>query len=111
MITFRILGSVKVDETGVGLPGLFVKAFDKDILFDDFLGSTHTKKNGYFEIICEPDGFRDFFEVKPDIYLKIYTADKGKLLFTTERSVRWQAGRLQKFDVRIPRNLLGRLVH
>jgi hypothetical protein len=110
MITFRIRGTVTVAETGVGLPGLFVKAYDKDLLFDDLLGSTYTKEDGRFEIISDADDFRDFFEVKPDIYLKIYSPDAETLLFSTEKAVRWQAGRLEEFDVRIPRDSLGGLV-
>lgn len=110
MITFKIRGTVKVAETGFGLSGLFVKAYDKDLLFDDLLGSTYTKEGGYFEIITEPEDFRDFFEVKPDIYLKVFSPDAETLLYTTEKAVRWQASRLETFDVRIPRDSLGGLV-
>jgi len=109
MITFKIRGKVRVAETGVGLSGLFIKAYDKDILFDDLLGSTYTKEDGRFEIVSEPEDFRDFFEVKPDIYLKIFSPDAETLFFSTEKGVRWQAGRLEEFDVRIPRDRLGGL--
>jgi len=110
MITLKIRGSVRVSETGVGVSGLFVKAYDKDLLFDDLLGSAYTREDGRFEIVSEPEDFRDFFELKPDIYLKILSPDAEKLLYTTEKAVRWQAGRLEEFDVRISRGRLGALV-
>ena len=107
MITFRITGTVKVAETGVGLPGLFVKAYDKDILFDDLLGSAITGAGGRFEIVSEMRDFRDFFDVKPDIYLKVYTRDGVKEIHTTKKGVRWNAGRVEDFEVLIPRKELG----
>jgi hypothetical protein len=51
MSTFRIRGTVKAAETGVGLSGLFVKAYDKGNLFDDLLGSTYTREGGHFELM------------------------------------------------------------
>lgn len=107
MITFRITGSVKVEETGVGLPGLFVKAYDKDLLFDDLLGSTFTGPDGRFEIISEMRDFREFFDVKPDIYLRIYDRSCRGLIHSTEKAIRWSAGRVERFDVLIPRKELG----
>jgi hypothetical protein len=109
MITFRIFGTVKEAESGIGLAGLFVKAYDKDLLFDDLLGSAYTKEGGRFEIVTEAEDFRDFFERKPDIYLKILTPDASKLLHSTADAVRWEAGRIEHFDVRIPRRKLGKL--
>lgn len=109
MITFRVLGVVKEAESGIGLPGLFVKAYDKDLLFDDLLGSAYTKEGGQFEIVSEADDFRDFFERKPDIYLKVFAPDAEKLLHSTEDAVRWEAGRIERFEVSIPRTKLGKL--
>jgi len=80
MITFRIRGTLTEAETGSPLAGFFVKAYDKDLLFDDLLGSTHAKENGSFEIITEAEDFRDFFEVRPDIYIKIFSPDAEKLI-------------------------------
>lgn len=108
MITFRITGTVKVAETKVGLPGLFVKAYDKDILFDDLLGSAITGEGGRFEIISEMKDFREFFDAKPDIYLKVFTRDGKKELHATEKGIRWNAGRVEDFEVFIPLKELGK---
>jgi dienelactone hydrolase len=102
-------GTVREAETGIGLVGLFVKAYDKDLLFDDLLGSTYTKEGGRFEIISTPKDFRDLFEVKPDIYFKVFAPDSETLLYSTEKAVRWAAGRIEEFDVLIPRDCLGDL--
>ena len=53
MITFRIRGFLREKETGVPLSGLFVKAYDKDLLFDDLLGSAISDARGHFEIVTE----------------------------------------------------------
>ena len=107
MITFTITGTVKVEETGIGLPGLFIKAYDKDILFDDLLGSAITGEGGRFEIVSEMKDFREFFDVRPDIYLKVYTRDGKEEIYSTKSGVRWNAGEFEEFDVRIPLEVLG----
>ncbi len=109
MITFRIIGVIKEAESGIGLTGLFVKAYDKDLLFDDLLGTTYTKEGGRFEIVTEAEDFRDFFDKKPDIYLKVFAPDAKQLLHSTKDAVRWEAGRIEEFKVLIPREKLGKL--
>ena len=39
----RVVGTVLEEESGRPLEGLVVRAYDKDILFDDRLGSVSTK--------------------------------------------------------------------
>lgn len=107
MLRFFIQGLVREAETGIPLPGLFVKAYDKDLLFDDLLGSAFTGVGGSFEIVTEASDFRDLFERKPDLYLRIYAPDRETLLFSTKDAVRWNAGRYERFDVAIPRDRLG----
>lgn len=107
MITFKIHGYVREAETGIGVSGLLVKAYDKDLLFDNLLGSAISGPAGEFEIVSELRDFRDFFDVKPDIYVRVLTHDGKKELFSTKEGVRWQAGRVEEFDIRIPREHLG----
>ena len=110
MIIFKIRGRVREEETGIGLPGLFVKAYDADLLYDDLMGSTYTAADGSFEIVSELRDFRDFFETRPDIYLRIFAPDAKTEIYTTEDAVRWDAGRIEEFDVMIPREALGELI-
>lgn len=107
MVTFRIDGVLLVAETRVPLPGLFVKAFDKDLLFDDVLGSATTDAQGRFSIVTELRDFREFFESRPDIYLKVYDRVGGKLLHSSEDATRWNAGRVEFFEVLLPGSVVG----
>jgi hypothetical protein len=99
---FKIFGKVVEKETGEGIPNLTVKAFDKDLLFDDLLGAVTTDKNGNFEIIYDKEDFQKlFFDKKPDLYLKINTPE-GELIHITEDKVRYKADRTEEFTVLIP---------
>jgi hypothetical protein len=107
MLTFKIRGSVREDETGAVLSGFWAKAYDKDLVFDDLLGAVSTDMHGDFEILAAPDDFREFFEKRPDLYLKVFAPDRETLVYTSEHAVRCRAGRLETFDIRIPRKDLG----
>lgn len=101
MIIFKIKGVVKERETGAPLAGLFIKAYDKDLLFDDLLGSAVSDHLGRFEIVSELADFREFFEKRPDIYFKVYRGDRGAPIHTTETAVRWNTGKLSEFEILI----------
>lgn len=69
------------------------------LFFDDRLGSVITGKDGEFEIVYDREHFQQlFFDRKPDIYLRIRKAD-GRVVHTTEDSVRYEAGRTEFFVV------------
>ncbi|HWX75041.1 MAG TPA: hypothetical protein VNZ05_07035 [Solirubrobacteraceae bacterium] len=102
----RVVGSVVEDESGRPLEGLLVRAFDKDLIFDDRLGETRTNASGQFELSYTESQFRDFNETQPDLYLRIFDASGKRLLHTTEREVR-QAEVLERYEIRIPRAKLG----
>jgi hypothetical protein len=88
-LEFRVAGTIEEQETGRPLPGLVVHAYDKDLLFDDYLGRAVTDNDGRFSIEFNEDMFRDFSELEPDLYLKIYDATGSRLLHKTptERNV------------------------
>jgi hypothetical protein len=98
---FRIFGIVRRTDTGEGVSGLKVKALDKDLFFDDRLGSTITDEEGRFEIRYDAADFRDFFERHPDIYLRVIDA-KGTELYTTEDRVRYAADDTEEFHIYLP---------
>jgi hypothetical protein len=98
---FRIFGVVRRQGKKKGIPHLRVQALDKDLFFDDRLGSATTDGDGRFEIRYAESDFRDFFDLRPDIYLKITDAD-GAALFTTEDKVRYEAHDTEKFIVELP---------
>jgi len=103
---FMIYGKVTGKESGKPLAGLTVEALDKDLLLDDRLGSATTNEDGIFRIIYDKDDFKDeFLERKPDIYLRIVNKH-GKAIYTTENKVRYGAERVEKFNIKIPEELL-----
>ncbi len=85
---------------GVGIPNLRVNVYDKDLLFDDKLGETITDSDGEFYVRYHESNFKDLFESQPDIYVKVINK-KGRILYTSERVVRWRSGRVEYFDIEI----------
>ena len=77
--TVHATGQGRVAEkNGQGLEGLLVSLYDKDLLFDDRLGETLTDASGDFTLVYRTEDFRDLFESKPDIFLKVSDKD-GKM--------------------------------
>ena len=104
-MSFKVAGSVRELESNKGVPDLEVRAFDKDIVFDDFLGSTMTDNNGNFNIIYDEKNFRQVFESKPDIYITVASKD-GRTIYTTDKEIRFEAEKSEYFDIRIPKSII-----
>lgn len=113
---FKITGVVREKESKTPVPGLLVRAFDKDLFYDDLLGNAITGSDGTFSIGYEGKDFRELFEKRPDIYLVIYGSatarDPGREgdepVYTT--SVRFNAGRTEHFLIEIPHEQLYGIV-
>jgi hypothetical protein len=99
---FRILGRVRGAQSKAPKSGLCVRAFDKDIVFDDPVGDTVTNERGEFFLEFTEEAFRDVWEQRPDLYLRIFDAGGTKLLVTTEREVRWHARPIEHFEIEVP---------
>jgi hypothetical protein len=82
------------------LVGLIVSAFDEDLLFDDHLGTTTTDELGRFLIEFTEDAFRDFAELDPDLYLRVYDSTGERLLHRTP--VQRNIGSDEHFRIPIP---------
>ena len=103
---FFISGQVRVLESDAPVAGIVVKAYDKDLFFDDLLGAVETGVDGRFSITYEEEDFSEFFESNPDLYLKLTTQDRSKVLFSSKDSFRPNAGHEEYFDITIPQDLL-----
>jgi len=104
---FRIFGVVQEAETGRPLPNLVIRAFDRDLIFDDKLGYTNTDDDGRFEILFGTGRFRDLFESKPDLYLRIFDRDGIRLIHETTDAIRWNASHNEQYQIQIPASALA----
>jgi hypothetical protein len=102
----KVTGRVYVQETDEGLEGLHVKAVDKDLFFDDVLGTAATDKDGRFEITYEKKDFSELFEKAPDLYVIVRDPKSGRIVYSSEDSVRCEAGANESIDVAIPQSAL-----
>ena len=105
----RVIGTVVEEESGKPLAGLQVRAFDKDILFDDKLGVALTDAAGAFRINYSQLDFSSFLgtETTPELYIRIYDATGKKLLFTSEKAIRNEPQVEERYDIKIPKAKLA----
>jgi hypothetical protein len=80
--TYILTGHVTRKDTGVGIHGLHVEAWDDDLLCDDCLGSDLTNSDGSFSVVFRAADFKEKFEGKPEVYLKIFDRD-CRLIYDT----------------------------
>ena len=87
-----------LDQNNKGINALSVQAYDKDLIYDDLLGTTKTDSNGNFEIYYNDRDFNDLIEKSPDLYLLIKN-NKGKILYSSKKKVRFQSKKTEKFSI------------
>jgi hypothetical protein len=104
---FQVTGVIVEQETGRPLPELVVRAFDRDFAFDDLLGYANTDADGRFAIRFDSARFRDFTEIRPDLYLQVYDALGSRMLHETSDAIRWDAGLREDYRIQIPAQLLN----
>ena len=88
------------DEKKQGMGGLTISLYDEAHDFDDMLGTTLTDDNGKFKLTYQTEEFKDLFEKKPEVYLKV-TGKRRKTLYTSDKAVRCKAGREEVFNITI----------
>jgi hypothetical protein len=105
---FRASGTVCDAESGRPLLDLVVRAYDADVVSDDFLGEARTDADGRFAIVFGPQAFRDVGEARPDLYLKVFDARGERVLASTRHELRRNAGADERWVIRVPRASVDR---
>jgi hypothetical protein len=103
---FRVHGTIEEEETGRPLADLIVRAFDRDLIFDDIVGFATTDADGRFEIRFNRQAFRDVRESQPDLYLRVYDRSGIREIHQTTDAIRWNASRSERYRLRIPARAL-----
>lgn len=87
-LNYRITARIIDRQSGRGVPGLRVEAWDKDRIFDDLIGSAVTGSQGTLQFKFDESYFRELFlDRRPDLFFKVYREDE--LIKSTEDSVIW----------------------
>ncbi|MEQ8755801.1 MAG: carotenoid oxygenase family protein [Coleofasciculus sp. G1-WW12-02] len=100
-MSFKVSGCVYESESGSGIPGLVVKAFDQDLIKDDDLGEALTDSQGNFEILYDEKDFGEKFEGNPDLYIVVKTPDRHHVLYTNKKTIRQKATVNEHFKIAI----------
>ena len=105
----KVIGTVVEEESGKPLQGLQVRAFDKDLIFDDKLGVSITDEGGKFRIDYSQLDFSSIFstETMPELYVRVYDGKGKKLLWTSEKSIRKDPKVEERYDIKIPKAKLA----
>ena len=70
---YQIKGQIIDITSQMGIPGLRIEAWDKDLLIDDFLGETSTTEDGWFRLLFKETYYQEiFFDRRPDIYFRVF---------------------------------------
>lgn len=99
---YLVSGIVVEAESGRPLVGLLVRAFDRDVVKDDPLGAATTDIEGRFVIRFGPHEFRDFLEMQPDLYLRVFDATASVEIHSTRSAIRWNARTVERYRIQIP---------
>jgi hypothetical protein len=105
-LRWMIRGFVREAESGLGVPGLTVKAGDKEQRFDRFLPAVTTGDRGEFVLEIDAGGIQDFADKRPDVLLHVFGGEKE--IAVSKEPLRWSSGAPGDVMIDIARERLGR---
>jgi hypothetical protein len=89
-----------LDQAGKPAAGLTVNVLDRDRKYDDLLGEDTTDEQGDFNVIYHERDFKEMGENLPELFVIVKDA-AGNELFTSRGNVRYNAGRVEYFLIRL----------
>ncbi len=97
-LPYRVFGKI-TNKKGKVPSNIMVEAYDKDLLFDDKLGTSVPDEKGDFMFIYEDSDFQELIlDKKPDIYFKVKDL-KGKELFHTRDAVKFNVRKTEMINI------------
>ena len=94
-----VVSGTVTNEEGKGLAGLLVKAYDRDVKYDDLLGAVTTNAKGHYKIVYKTQDFSEA-EAAPDLFVEVYDMQQRQL-FSTRNNTRYDAGDDETIDITI----------
>jgi len=73
---FRITGRVIERHSNQSILDIYIEVWDKDLFFDDLVGSAHSGSHGRFRVTFNEQHFMELIERRPDIYFKFFQGDQ-----------------------------------
>jgi hypothetical protein len=104
---FIVAGRI-VDESGAGLTGVRVRAFDLERKHEDLLRETRTDMMGYYRLEYDESDFKDLADKNVEIYIEVLDKE-GQQIHTSTESFIHKVGEVEVIDVtldasRVPRS-------
>lgn len=94
---WMVYGNV-VDPAGQPVAGVRVRVLDRDGKLSDRLGDATTDEFGDFAVVFSERAFFEQGDKRPDLFVVIEDA-KGKVVFSSEENVLYEAGRAEYFAI------------
>jgi hypothetical protein len=104
---YEVFGRVVEANSGRGVPGVVISAYDKDPVFDDYLGEALSTLSGDFRIVYSEARFKSLFDRKPDIYVRVKTL-AGQELLDTKGATRFDASPHEEVQVVLGADLIAK---
>ena len=100
-MAFKISGLVTEAQSGLPIPRVLVVAYDRNLLFDDLLGTAETEADGRFTLTYDlPHDGRG-----PDLFVAVF-APPCRRLIDTSNGVRYGASSHEFFNLRVDPEIL-----